>query len=85
MDETSVAEVVDSDSMTKLYEELKESAYRDGYAKGLSVIDERYGHLVDKLDMVINSLDEAIPNYVNKNQLIIVSIVFEGNIKNTWS
>jgi flagellar biosynthesis/type III secretory pathway protein FliH len=65
----------------KFYEELKVKAYAEGYSEGLEEVALKYDQELEKIDLLLSSINDAIPEYLIKSEAVIASIVFESVCK----
>lgn len=65
----------------KIFEELKVKAHAEGYSEGLEEATLKYVQELEKIDLLLSSINNAIPEYLIKSEAVIASIVFESVCK----
>lgn len=59
----------------------QQDGYKMGYAEGLTEVKGNYKAQCDRMDLLLTTINDALPNYLENNKVVIASIVFESVCK----
>ncbi|MFV1922185.1 MAG: FliH/SctL family protein [Methylotenera sp.] len=67
--------------LDEIKQNAREEAYREGYEQSISDVMAKYSEQLEAFDSVLNSLNNAIPEYIQKSESVIAGIVYESVCK----
>ena len=73
--------ILEEQQLEDLIEKTKEAAYNEGFAESISDIKTRYGEQLEKIELTVKNINDALLTYLKKNEHVVASIVFEAVCK----